>query len=553
LHIDLPPGSSEEVFFLIGQGENRDAALQLVRSYREPDRIEQAWNEVTSFWEDVLTTVTVKTPDSSMNVIPRWLLYQTLSCRIWGRSALYQSSGAFGFRDQLQDVMALLHTRPELTREHILTAARCQFEAGDVLHWWHPPSGRGIRTRFSDDLLWLPYVVARYITATGDTSILRERLPFLKGEPLKPEEEERYGFYESTAETFTLYEHCRRALDRGFTSGSHGLPLMGTGDWNDGMNRVGVEGRGESVWVGWFLCATMPQFIPLCEEMDDHAFATLLESRTNDLRQALEQHGWDGEWYLRAFYDDGSPLGSSQNNECRIDSIAQSWGVLSGAADPERASQAMQAVDQQLIKDDDALILLFAPPFDQTQHDPGYIKGYPPGIRENGGQYTHAAIWTVWAFAQMGRGDRAMELFNLLNPITHSDSPEKVQRYRVEPYVVAADVYSIPPHTGRGGWTWYTGSSGWMYRLGIEALLGFRQEGQTLHMNPCIPSHWPGFELTYRYHTAVYYVKVENPSGGNGGIQKISVDGQVLVTSEIPLLDDGKEHRITVVLNTNTA
>ncbi|HEX3051259.1 MAG TPA: glucoamylase family protein [Aggregatilineaceae bacterium] len=549
LHIDLPPGGSEEVFFLLGQGENREAALQLVRRYREPEQIEHAWNKVTAFWEDMLTTVTINTPESSMNVILPWLLYQTLSCRIWGRSALYQSGGAFGFRDQLQDVIALLHVRPDLTRDHILTAARSQFEAGDVLHWWHPPSGRGIRTRFSDDLLWLPYVVTQYIAVTRDYAILRERLPFLKGEPLKPEEEERYGFYDSTLESFTLYEHCRRALDKGYTSGPHGLPLMGTGDWNDGMNRVGVEGRGESIWVGWFLCATMSQFTPLCEEMDDHGFATLLESRTNDLRRALEQHGWDGEWYLRAFYDDGSPLGSSQNDECQIDTIAQSWGVLSGAANPQRANQAMLAVDQQLIKDDDSLILLFAPPFDQTVHDPGYIKGYPPGIRENGGQYTHAAIWTIWAFAQLGQGDRAMELFTMLNPITHGDAPEKVQCYRVEPYVAAADVYSIPPHTGRGGWTWYTGSSGWMYRLGLEAILGFRREGQMIHINPSIPAHWPGFELTYHYLTAVYYFRIENIVNGRSQGNQTILDGKLLLENSIPLVDDGKEHHVTIMID----
>ncbi len=546
LHIDLPPGGSEEVVFLIGQGENREAALALVQRYRDPEQVEQAWGKVSSFWESLLTTVTIKTPEISMNVIMRWLLYQTLSCRIWGRSALYQSSGAFGFRDQLQDVMALLHIRPELTRDHILAAARCQFEAGDVLHWWHPPSGRGIRTRFSDDLLWLPYVVARYVAITEDHTILQERLPFLKGEPLKPDEEERYGFYESTAETFTLYEHCRRALEKGFTSGLHGLPLMGAGDWNDGMNRVGAEGRGESVWVGWFLCATMSQFIPLCAKMDDNKFASLLENRTNDLQQAIEQHGWDGEWYLRAFYDDGSPLGSSKNDECQIDSIVQSWSVLSGAANAERAQQAMQAVNQQLVKDEDALILLFTPPFDQTEHDPGYIKGYPPGIRENGGQYTHAAIWTVWAFAQMGQGDRAMELFDMLNPITHSDSPDKGQRYRVEPYVIAADVYSVPPHAGRGGWTWYTGSSGWMYRLGLEAILGFHREGQTLHVNPSIPTHWSGFEFTYRYHTSIYYIKVERLAGDELKVRQLILNGQVLPGNSVPLVDDGREHHVTV-------
>ena len=552
LHVDLPPGASEEVYFLLGQGESREAALQLARKYREAEQVDRAWDQVTSFWEDLLTSVTVHTPEPSMNLVLRWLLYQTLSCRIWGRSALYQSGGAFGFRDQLQDVLALLHACPELAREHILRAAHSQFEAGDVLHWWHPPSGRGIRTRFSDDLLWLPFVVAQYVAATGDRAVLQEYLPFLKGEPLKPEEEERYGFYEPTAEVFTLYEHCRRALDKGFTSGPHGLPLIGAGDWNDGMNRIGVGGRGESVWVAWFLCATMSQFIPICGDLGDDGFARLLERRIDDLKQALEHNAWDGQWYLRAFYDDGMPLGSSENTECQIDSIAQSWSILSQAANPDRALQAMQAVDQYLVNDEDALIRLFTPPFDRTPYDPGYIKGYPPGVRENGGQYTHAAIWTAWAFAQMGQGERAMELFNLLNPVTHSDSPEKAQRYRVEPFVIAADIYSAPPHTGRGGWTWYTGSSGWMYRLGIEAILGFHREGETLYVNPSIPPHWPGFEVTYRYRTALYVFTVKNPAGGSHGVEQIIVDGQVLRTNRVPLLDDGKEHHVSVEMKSGT-
>jgi cyclic beta-1,2-glucan synthetase len=546
VHVDLHPGASEEVYFVIGAAQ--EAALELAWQYRDPAQLETAWQDVTRFWQDFQSSITANTPDPAMNMILPWLLYQALSCRMWGRSALYQSGGAYGFRDQLQDVMAFIHARPDITREHILRAARYQFQAGDVLHWWHPPSGRGVRTRFSDDLLWLPFVASHYVAATGDEAILQEEIPFLKGEPLKPDEEERYSFYEAAGERYTLYEHCRRALNKGLTAGPHGLPLMGTGDWNDGMNRVGVEGRGESVWVGWFLYATMSAFIPLCERMGDADQAASYRLRMGELQQALEQSAWDGGWYLRAFYDDGTPLGSSQNLECRIDSIAQSWGVISNAANPDRARQAMDAVLTHLLKPDDQLLLLFAPPFDKTPKDPGYIKGYPPGIRENGGQYTHAAIWTVWALAQMGEGDRAEELFRLLNPIYHSNTPQKVEGYRVEPYVVAADIYSVPPHTGRGGWTWYTGSSGWLYRLGVEAILGVRREGRYLRIDPCIPRAWPHYELTYRFGQAVYRIRVENPQGVNRGVRQVLVDGVEMPDLRIPLVDEEGERRVVVQL-----
>ena len=404
MHIDLPPGGSEEVWFLLGQGADRAEAVALATRFQDSAQVEQAWQAVNDLWDNLLGAVQVHTPDPAMDLLlNRWLLYQSLSCRIWGRSAFYQSSGAFGFRDQLQDVMALIHAAPELARRHILAAAGRQFEAGDVLHWWHPPSGRGVRTRCSDDLLWLPFVTTHYVDATGDESILDEQVPFLQAAPLGAGEEDRYGEYSASGGTASLYEHCRRAIERGTTSGDHGLPLIGGGDWNDGMNRVGAEGRGESVWLGWFLHAKLSRFAALCERRGDAGQAATYRQRAETLRQALERSGWDGDWYLRAFYDDGSPLGSAQDAECQIDSIAQSWAVLSRAGEPGRAAQAMDAVQRRLVRTQDNLALLFTPPFDKTPRDPGYVKGYLPGIRENGGQYTHAALWSAWAFAELGQ------------------------------------------------------------------------------------------------------------------------------------------------------
>ncbi|HSD85633.1 MAG TPA: glycosyl transferase family 36, partial [Anaerolineae bacterium] len=549
LHLDLPPEGSEEIYFLLGQGADRAEALQLIKRYQAADEVTHSAQAARQRWDKILETVTVRTPDRAWDLLlNRWLLYQSLTCRLWGRSALYQSSGAFGFRDQLQDVMAYSYAVPEVARQHILEAARHQFEAGDVLHWWHPPSGRGLRSRCSDDLVWLPYVTAHYVQTTGDEAILSEEVPFLRGTPLEPEEEERYGQYEETPETYPLYEHCQRALKKGLTSGPHGLPLMGTGDWNDGMNHVGAGGKGESVWLGWFLAATLLNFAPLCEARGDDQQAQLYRRQARDLQHALEAQGWDGSWYRRAFYDDGSLLGSSQNRECQIDSIAQSWAVLSGAAQPERARQAMEAVAHQLVREDQRIIELFTPPFNYTKRDPGYIKGYVPGIRENGGQYTHAALWVVWAFAELGQGNHAGRLFELLNPILHARTSAEVNTYQVEPYVVAADVYSMPPHNGKGGWTWYTGSASWMYRLGLEALLGLRREGQLLRLKPCIPADWPGYEITYRYGDSVYHIQVQNPAEVESGVKQITLDGAILSDQLIPLLADGQVHEVVVEL-----
>ncbi|MCC6604076.1 MAG: hypothetical protein IT327_12750 [Anaerolineae bacterium] len=541
LHLDLPPGGSETITFLLGEGQDEADALALIERFRQPDSVNAARQATADLWDDVLGTVTVDTPDPAMNLLlNRWLLYQALACRIWGRSALYQSSGAYGFRDQLQDVMAVLHARPDLAREHLLRSARHQFEAGDVLHWWHPPSGRGVRTRITDDLVWLPYVTAVYCQTTGDTAVLDELVPYLVGDPLGKEEEERYGQYQQTETAESLYQHCCRVLEHAATQGRHGLPLMGGGDWNDGMNRVGIHGQGESVWLGWFLAATLQAFAELCQERGDGERARQLREQARAYREAIETEAWDGDWYLRAFYDDGTPLGSQQNRECRIDAIAQSWAVLSGLGDSNRVRQAMTAVEQQLINEEQRLLLLFTPPFDQTRQDPGYIKGYLPGIRENGGQYTHAALWTIWAYAELGQTEKAEALFRLINPIYRADTPEKAAHYGVEPYVIAADVYGVAPHQGRGGWTWYTGSSGWMYRLGIEGILGLRRCGDMLQIKPQIPPSWPGFEVVYRYGRSTYHITVTN---NPDSAPELWLDGQMLTSGrEMPLVDDGRKH-----------
>jgi cellobiose phosphorylase len=523
--------------------------LSLIKRFQDPAQVKTAWQAVQNKWNKLLGAVQVETPDKQMDLmLNRWLLYQNLSCRIWGRSGYYQSSGAYGFRDQLQDVMAVLHTAPEEARKQIPLAASRQFEAGDVLHWWHPPSGRGVRTRISDDLLWLPYVTSEYLTVTHDDPILSHPVSFLQAPPLADDEPERYGYYESSAETASLYAHCCRAIERVDRCGVHGLPLMAGGDWNDGLNRVGIAGTGESIWLGWFLYATLDRFIPICQRMGDETRAEYHRQRMSQLRVALEDHGWDGEWYLRGYYDNGQPLGSQNSQECRIASIAQSWAVLSDASGGQRKQQAINSLWQHLVRPADQLVLLFSPPFDQTDQDPGYIKGYPPGIRENGGQYTHAATWAAWACADLGRGSDAQRLFQMLNPISHADTQAKAQQYRVEPYVVAADIYGVAPHCGRGGWTWYTGSAGWLYRLGLEAILGVRRVGSALRLSPCIPETWPGFRVFYRLGQTTYQIEVSNPERLNRGVKQISLDGQPLPVALIPLVDDGQAHRVQVLM-----
>ena len=503
----------------------------------------------------------MQTPDEALDLmLNRWLLYQATACRVLGRSAFYQSSGAYGFRDQLQDVMALVHAAPELSRQQLLRAARHQFREGDVLHWWHPPGpfrnpnepGRGVRTRFSDDFLWLPLVACHYAAVTGDNAVFDEQAPFLQAALLGPDQEESFGQPAVSTESATLYEHCCRALDNGWKLGAHGLPLMGTGDWNDGMNRVGAKGKGESVWNAWFQVFILRAFADVAEVRHDDARARQCRERVQQLLAALEEHAWDGSWYLRAYFDDGTPLGSHTNDECQIDSLPQTWAVMAGGAEPGRARAAIRSAERRLVKREERLILLFDPPFDSGPLQPGYIKGYVPGIRENGGQYTHAATWMVEAVAQLGHGGDAHSLFDLLNPIRMAQSPEGVARYRVEPYVLAGDVYGRPPHTGRGGWTWYTGSAAWLYRIGVETLLGFHRRGDRLRIEPRIPGEWKEYRIRYRHGSSVFHITVINPNGVESGVVRVEVDGAEQGGGEVVLRDDGKEHQVRVVMGSSS-
>jgi cyclic beta-1,2-glucan synthetase len=547
--IELRSGTSIEIVFFLGQAENKNQARDLLSRYRAAN-LDEVLRDVTRRWDDILGAIQVTTPDPSMDLLlNRWLLYQTLSCRVWGRAAFYQLSGAYGFRDQLQDVMALSVAKGSVAREHLLRSAARQFVEGDVQHWWHPPSGRGIRTRMSDDLLWLPYAVIQFIETTGDMTVLEELVPFIEGDVLAEGQTESYFQPRVSEKRATLFEHCARALDRSLSVGVHGLPLMGTGDWNDGMNRVGRDGKGESIWLGWFLHTILWEFAKIADMRGEHKNAETWRLHVSALKAALEREGWDGEWYRRAYFDDGTPLGSVQDAECRIDSIAQSWGIISGAAEPGRGIRAMAAADKQLVRRQDGLILLLTPPFDHTPHDPGYIKGYLPGIRENGGQYTHAAAWMLIAFAALSDGDKASEFFRMMNPIHRTNSRAGVQRYKVEPYVVAGDIYAEPPHVGRGGWTWYTGSAGWLYRAGMEWILGFRLRGMILAIDPCIPRNWPAYSIDFRYHSATYKIRVENPSGVTRGVAITELDGKLMAgAANIPLADDGAVHIIRIVL-----
>jgi len=551
--VTLEPGEKRDVVMLLGAAESEEAVRKIIARHRTSTAAIQSVTSNTKAWEKRLATIRVRTPEPTFDLmVNRWSLYQALSCRMWARSALYQSSGAFGFRDQLQDVMSFVYADPSVAREHIARAASRQFVEGDVQHWWHPLTGRGVRTRFSDDLVWLPYVVDHYVTVTSDEGIFDIEIPYLTMRQLNPDEHEIYEMPKASSESGNIYDHCVRALRRACTKGVHGLPLIGSGDWNDGMNRVGIEGKGESVWLAWFLITTLRKFAVHAGRRGDTSMRDEALEKADGYAEAIERSAWDGEWYRRAYFDDGSPLGSRTSDECKIDSIAQSWSVISGAGKPERARIAMQSLNKYLVRDDARIMILLTPPFDKTPHDPGYIQGYLPGVRENGAQYTHAALWAVLATAIQGDGTRAFELFQMLNPITHADSPGGVDIYKVEPYVVAADVYTAKGHIGRGGWTWYTGSASWMYRVALESMLGFKQRGEMLFIEPCIPASWKEFTIDYRVGASTYEITVENPEGLESGAVELTVDGN---TGEeaIHLVDDGKHHRATASLRSAAA
>ncbi|MFA5323463.1 MAG: glucoamylase family protein [Smithella sp.] len=545
---ELLDGEEKEIVFVLGLGQNLSEARKLAQFFSDTTAARNTLNAVLQYWENTLEAVQIQTPDPSLNVLANgWLLYQTLACRLWARTGYYQSGGAFGFRDQLQDVMALMHTEPGFVREQLLLCASRQFDMGDVQHWWHPPLGRGVRTQCSDDYLWLPLTTCYYISRTGDESILDESVPFLTGRPINTEEDSYYDLPLRSQEKASLYEHCIRAINRGLRFGEHGMPLMGTGDWNDGMNMVGNKGKGESIWLGFFLYEVLTQFAKIACLRGDTAFSEYCKKEASQLRLNIEQHGWDGLWYLRAYFDNGTLLGSAKNQECRIDSIAQSWSVLSGVGNGNHSRLAMESLSRYLIRSDIGIVQLLEPPFDKSNLNPGYIKGYLPGVRENGGQYTHAAVWAAMAFAVLGDSKRAWEIMTMINPINHASTPEAIATYKVEPYVVAADVYALAPHTGRGGWTWYTGSAGWMYRLIVESLLGLKREAEKLYFTPCLPAEWEGFSMRYRFGKTIYNIAFTRTQKGKNET-KMTVDGIGQSEKSVSLVDDGREHKVDVII-----
>lgn len=541
----LEPGATEEVIFILGYAKDIDTAKNLITK----SNFNQLISSTQTWWDHFLESVQVDIPDLAINfALNRWLPYQNLSCRFWGRSAFYQSSGAYGFRDQLQDVMALVYTRPDLARQHIIRTAARQFEEGDVQHWWDPNTGAGVRTRFSDDLLWLPFVTAQYVRTTGDRSILEEQIPFIKAPPLEPDQHEVFATPEISSQTASLLEHCRRSIKKGVTSGPHGLPLMGGGDWNDGMNRVGIKGKGESVWLTWFLIHVLHDYVELLEgtSFDDEIKGYLAEAKR--LKKVIEQSAWDGDWYRRAYYDNGSPLGSKESTEAIIDNLAQSWSVISGAGDVQRSNKALQSAFERLVNVQERLVLLLTPAFDKTKEDPGYIKGYPPGVRENGGQYTHGSLWLAMAYARKGDGNRAVEILKMMHPYTHTPTMSDVDKYKIEPYVLPGDVYNLEGQVGRGGWSWYTGASAWMYRIWLEEILGFKLRGNYFKIDCCIPKEWDGFKLRYRYKTSTYEITLKNPDHLNKGVPQITLNSVLLENPEVPLVDDGKIHTVQIIL-----
>jgi N,N'-diacetylchitobiose phosphorylase len=553
--LSVAANGDAECWVLLGEADSEAEARWLIAKYSTTASLDAAFAEVTDNWRRTLSAVQIETPSPAINVMVNgWLPYQNMSCRLWGRSAYYQSGGAYGFRDQLQDAASLIYHDPTITRAQILRHAASQFVEGDVLHWWHPPDNRGMRTRFADDLLWLPLLTSEYVATTGDGSIWEESAPFVEGPALDAGEAERYLVPQQSRAAANVYEHCCIAIDRSLNVGAHGLPLMGCGDWNDGMSRIGQGGRGESVWMGFFLCEVLRRMTPICEARDDQARIQRYREHAQKLREALNSEGWDGEWFRRAFFDDGEPVGSAASKECQIDALVQAWAVLSGAGDEDKAKQGIDSVERRLVDERAGLIRLLDPPFDKLDHDPGYIMGYVPGVRENGGQYTHGVLWFIRAMAELGRGSRAVELLEMLNPINHARTPSEVGVYQAEPYVVAADVYSQPPHVGRAGWTWYTGSAGWMWRVAVESVLGLQVVGgRELRLNPCISAAWSSCRFRYRLADgATYHVEINNPHGKERGVTAATVDGTAAVVeggvAVVPLTCDGAEHRVVVTL-----
>ena len=541
----IADGEEQEIIFRLGAGKDLNEASSLAKQFRGMEVAKFALEKVKKYWEETIGTLQVETPDDAINIITNgWLTYQTLSSRLWGRSGFYQSGGAFGFRDQLQDVLSLLQTRPELAREQILLSASRQFKEGDVQHWWHPPIGRGVRTRISDDYLWLPFVTAYYIKNTGDISVLDVSIDFLEGRLLNPEEESYYDLPLNAHTPAPLYEHCVRAIKHGLNFGENGLPLIGTGDWNDGFDKVGQHGKGESVWLSFFLYDILNCFADTARLHNDPTFADTCKDIATTLKVNIDKNAWDGEWYKRAWFDDGTALGSKTNDECKIDSIAQSWSVLSGGGNENLVHTAMESAYKNLVQKDVGIIQLLEPAFDKSDLNPGYIKGYVPGVRENGGQYTHAAVWMIMAFARLGNNERVWELLNMINPVNHGNNTEKIAVYKVEPYVLAADVYSRTPHAGRGGWTWYTGSAGWLYRLITESFLGLQREGNKLKCIPCVPKDWQSFKVNYRYKNTMFHIEVVQ--SGNSEEMIVTVDGIIIEDKIISLKDDGADHAVAV-------
>jgi cyclic beta-1,2-glucan synthetase len=548
---ELAPGQSVSLIFLEGECNDRNEADLLIQRFSGSGQTDAELHNVQEFWKKTLSKITIATPDKSLDIMLNgWLMYQNLSSRMWARTAFYQAGGAYGFRDQLQDSMAALYADPKICRNQILMHAEKQFKEGDVLHWWHNPTGRGIRSKITDDRLWLPYVVEFYLQSTGDESILHENASYISSRKLGPAEHEAYLHPQVMQEVGTIYEHCCKAIDISLKFGVHGLPLIGGGDWNDGMNRVGENGKGESVWLGFFIYQILTGFEKICRKMNDTNRADHYLSVADKLKQRLNYDGWDGKWYLRAFYDDGTPLGSSKNEECRIDAISQAWSIFSGVASEERSKQVLSAVEEHLVSQKDRIIRLLTPPFDKTLKDPGYIKGYIPGVRENGGQYTHAALWTIKAFAEKGMGEKAVHYLNMINPINHALDQQAANTYKVEPFVVVADIYGEKSLTGQGGWSWYTGSAGWMYRVALESVLGLRLNGDSIMMKPAISENWNGFSINLRLddEETTYHIQIDNPNGLQSGLLEGNIDGEAVHFQNspaiLPLKRDKQKHKI---------